>query len=66
MDMVGHQAIGVDFINVASTVAGEPFEISPVVGIIKEGLLSLVTADDDVVQESGTKHSGSASHDMGL
>jgi hypothetical protein len=28
--------------------------------------LSLVTADDDVVQESGTKHSGSASHDMGL
>jgi hypothetical protein len=28
--------------------------------------LSLVTADDDVVEESGAKHSGSASHDMGL
>jgi hypothetical protein len=66
MDMVGHQAIGVDFINVASTVAGEPFEISPVVGIIKEGLLSLVTADDDVVQESGTKHSGTAGHGADL
>jgi hypothetical protein len=28
--------------------------------------LSLVTADDDVVQESGTKHSGTAGHGADL
>jgi hypothetical protein len=66
MDVVGHQAVGVDRKTVAPTVSAESFEIGPVVGFAEKGLSSLVTADNDVVEESGGKHSGAASHGVGL
>lgn len=66
MNVIGHQAVGVDRIAVASLVSAKSFEIGPVVGVIKEGPPSLVAADNDVVEEPGSKYSGSASHRMRL
>jgi hypothetical protein len=66
MDVVGHQAVGVDRISVASTVSAESFEIGPVVGVAEKGLSSLIAPGNDVVEQSRGKHSGTAGHGADL
>ena len=66
MDVVGHQAIGVEGVIVAAPVAREPIEIGLVVGVVEKGLSSLVAPNDHVVEQSRDKDSGAARHDAGL
>jgi len=64
--MVGHEAIGMDGVSELPPVAAQPVEIRLVVGVIKKSLSPLIAANDDMIEQTGGKQSGSARHDCGL
>ena len=66
MDVVGHQAIGVEGVIVASPVACEPIEIGLIIGVVEKGLSSLIAPNDHMVKQSRDNDSGAARHDAGL
>ena len=66
MDMVGHETIGMNGVTELPSVAAKPFEIRLVIGATEKGLSPLVAADDDVIEQPGSKQSGSARHDWDL
>ena len=66
VNMVGHEAEGVDGVAKLSPVAAQPCEIRLVVGLIEKSLLPLVAAHDDVIEQPWSKQSRSARHDRGL
>jgi hypothetical protein len=66
MDMVGHETIGMEGVAELAPVAAQPFEIAPEIGFIEKSLSPLIAANDDVIEQTGGKQSGSARHDGGL
>jgi hypothetical protein len=51
MDMVGHQAKGVNRVSVLAAVFGQPLEICLIAGIGGKRLLSLIAANDLDLQQ---------------
>jgi hypothetical protein len=51
MDMVGHQAVGMDLVTVALAVAMESFEIGLTIGVVEKGPLCLVTPNNDMGEQ---------------
>ena len=58
MDVIGHQAVGIDRDAVSLAVLGQFFQIDLVVSVFGKSLLSLVSPDDDVVEIPGAKSLG--------
>ena len=50
MDMVGHQAVGVQHIVIFLTVPCQPFNIGLIITFRSEGLLPLVASHNHVIQ----------------
>jgi hypothetical protein len=53
VDVVGHEAIGVDNYLVELAILGEPFQIGLIILIAQEGLLPPIPTYDDVIEQSG-------------
>ena len=62
MDVIRHQAVGIDRDAVSLAVLGQFFQIDLVVSVFGKSLLSLVPPDDDVVENSGGKEPGLSGH----
>ena len=62
MDMVGHQAVGVQCHVMLLAILREAIEVGLIVGGIAERLLPLVATGDDVVEEAGGKRAGTPGH----
>jgi hypothetical protein len=60
--MVGHQAVCIDRDVVLLTISGQAFQVDLVIAATEKGLLSLVSADDDVIEKAGSKDPGATSH----
>jgi hypothetical protein len=50
MDVIGHQAVGVENVAVFLAIAHQPLDVGLIVAIRSEGLLSLVASHDDVIE----------------
>ena len=50
MDVIGHQAVGIDRDAVALAVLGQFFQIDLIVSVFGKSLLSLVPPDDDIIR----------------
>jgi hypothetical protein len=50
MDVIGHQAVGVQNVAVFLAIARQPLDISLIVTLRSEGLLSLVASNNDVIE----------------
>jgi hypothetical protein len=47
---------------VAPAIAAQSFQIGLIVGVVLKGLLALIAADNDVVEEPGSEHAGTTRH----
>ena len=63
MDVIGHQAVGVDAHLALRTVLLQPIQVRLVIHIASKRLAPLVAADNDVVEQSGREYSGTAGHE---
>jgi hypothetical protein len=48
---------------VTPAIPAQSFEIGLVVAVVQKGLLALIAADNDVVEEPGSEHAGTTRHD---
>ena len=64
MDVIGHQAVGVQNVAVFLAIAPQSFDIGQIVGLRCECLLALVAAHDDMIERPCSKQSRSAGHDV--
>ena len=64
VDMIGHQAVGINPDIVPSPVRRQFLQIVLVVGRIHKGLLSLVAAYDNVIENAGGKQSRLSGHGL--
>src|SRR5437016_9120202 len=63
MDMVGHQAVGVQHIVIFLTVPCQPFDIALIVAFRSKGLLPLVASHNNVIQNPRGEYSGTTRRD---
>jgi hypothetical protein len=63
MDVIGHEAISIDPYAKFSLVLSETFEVSLIISVISKGLLPLVAAHNDVVEQPGRMYSRTTSHE---
>jgi hypothetical protein len=66
VDVIGHQAIGVDPHLELGAVFLQPLEVGSVILIVSKGLAPLVTPDDDVIEQPRCKHSWTPGHGKAL
>ena len=66
MNVVGHEAVSIDRDVVLLTISSETFQIDLVIAATEEGLLSLVAANDNVVEKAGSKDPWASSHERRL
>ena len=64
MDVVGHQAVGVEGHRVSRPIQGEPVEVSLVVAVAEEYRFSAIATGDDVVEEPRTEHAWRPTHTL--
>ena len=62
MDVIGHQAVGMDGIVIFFPVPGQSFQIGQVVLVVKECFSSLVSSHNDVVEKTRGEQSWATSH----
>jgi hypothetical protein len=64
MDVVGHQAVGVEGHRVSCPIQGQPVEVGLIVAVAEEYCFSAIAPGDDVVEEPRTEHAWRPTHTL--
>lgn len=62
MDMVGHQTIRMHCHSIRLAVFGQSLQVGLIVSVCDESLLPLISPNDHVIEQAGSKEARAASH----